>query len=133
MRIGPVGKFACTSGIERATVGVYEVKSCLADFKSGHGLNCVGDVNYIVCPYELMMQITGMELQGNLGQHDPRWGYAYPYPETHGRTPNIDELPKYEGQVDGWKLYFIAPDKAGQRPQPVFVYLWALICAGVKK
>lgn len=41
------------SGIEKGDFYCYEVKSCEADFLSGHGLNFVGDYNYIVCPNEL--------------------------------------------------------------------------------
>lgn len=41
------------SGIEKGDFYCYEVKSCEADFLSGHGLNFIGDYNYIVCPNEL--------------------------------------------------------------------------------
>ena len=37
-----------SGGIEQGTVYCYEVKSCLNDFKSGHGLNAIGDYNYLV-------------------------------------------------------------------------------------
>lgn len=40
-------------GIERGTFTFYEVKSCMGDLKSGHGLNFEGDVNYLVMPVEL--------------------------------------------------------------------------------
>lgn len=36
------------SSLERGTLTCYEVKSCMADFRSGHGLNFVGDVNWLV-------------------------------------------------------------------------------------
>lgn len=41
------------SGIEKGNFYCYEVKSCEADFNSGHGLNFIGDYNYIVCPNKL--------------------------------------------------------------------------------
>lgn len=41
------------SGIEKGNFFCYEIKSCEEDFNSGHGLNFVGDYNYIVCPNEL--------------------------------------------------------------------------------
>lgn len=37
-----------TSGIERSDFYCYEVKSCPEDFHSGHGLNFIGDFNYLV-------------------------------------------------------------------------------------
>lgn len=41
------------SGIEKGDFYCYEIKSCEADFLSGHGLNFIGDYNYIVCTNEL--------------------------------------------------------------------------------
>lgn len=41
------------SGIEKGNFFCYEIKSCEADFLSGHGLNFIGDYNYIVCPNKL--------------------------------------------------------------------------------
>lgn len=37
-------------GIERGLFYCYEIKSCKEDFNSGHGLNFIGDYNYIVFP-----------------------------------------------------------------------------------
>lgn len=42
------------SGIEKGNFYCYEVKSCEADFLSGHGLNFIGDYNYIVCRTNFM-------------------------------------------------------------------------------
>lgn len=41
------------SGIEKGDFYCYEIKSCVEDFNSGHGLNFIGDYNYIVCTNEL--------------------------------------------------------------------------------
>jgi len=41
-----LGKFTC-----------YEVKSCMADFESGHGLSFYGDENYLVCTPELAAKL----------------------------------------------------------------------------
>lgn len=38
--------------VERGTFTAYEVKSCLSDVKSGHGMNFVGDLNYVVTTIE---------------------------------------------------------------------------------
>lgn len=119
------GKFADVSSIERAEVTVYEIKSCLADFKSGNGLNDVGDDNWLVMPYETYMKIVESEGKYSIGG---RWSIAYPYPIEHGRVPDIANLPKYTGQVDGWKLYWGIHDLSRKtRPMPIMVYLWALL------
>lgn len=115
------GKLATVASIERSEVIVYEIKSCLADFKSGHGVNEVGDNNWLVMPFEVIQSINQYDLSG--------WGIAYPYPVSHGRVPDIENLPTYEGQVEGWKLYWgcKAPSRFSQRPMPIMVYLWALL------
>lgn len=41
------------SSIERGEFVFVEVKSCMADFKSGHGLTFLGDANWLVCPPDL--------------------------------------------------------------------------------
>lgn len=41
------------SSIERGEFVFVEVKSCMADFKSGHGLTFWGDANWLVCPASL--------------------------------------------------------------------------------
>lgn len=41
------------AGVERGRFICYEVKSCIADMKSGSGLNFLGDENWIVCPIEV--------------------------------------------------------------------------------
>lgn len=43
----------CPASIDKGIFSFYEVKSCMADFKSGHGLTFVGDENYLVCEREL--------------------------------------------------------------------------------
>jgi hypothetical protein len=39
--------------VEHGTFAFYEVKSCVEDLKSGHGLNFYGDENWLVMPVEL--------------------------------------------------------------------------------
>lgn len=39
--------------VELGTFYFVEVKSCMADFESGHGLNFHGDVNWLVCERDL--------------------------------------------------------------------------------
>lgn len=40
-------------GIENGSFYCYEIKSCKDDFTSGHGLNFIGDFNYIVMPQQV--------------------------------------------------------------------------------
>ena len=45
------------SGIEHSDIYCFEIKSCIEDFNSGHGLNFIGDYNYIVCPNNMIEEI----------------------------------------------------------------------------
>lgn len=45
------------SSIERGEFVYVEVKSCMADFKSGHGLTFQGDANWLVCPPDLAQSL----------------------------------------------------------------------------
>ena len=45
------------AAVERGTFVFVEVKSCMDDFTSGHGLTLQGDVNWLVCPRELAAQL----------------------------------------------------------------------------
>lgn len=41
------------AAIDKGIFSFYEVKSCMADFNSGHGKNFLGDENYLVCERDL--------------------------------------------------------------------------------
>lgn len=45
------------ASVELGEFSCYEVKSCMADFKSGHGLTFYGDVNYLVTTRELAEEL----------------------------------------------------------------------------
>lgn len=62
------------SGLEQSEFMAYEVKSCKQDFESGHGMNFVADLNYVVVPPELV---------GYAREHGPFGvGIYTPVPET---------------------------------------------------
>ena len=55
MEFVPKGGVTYSDGphIEHGTFSFYEVKSCISDLKSGHGLNFDGDENWLVMPVEM--------------------------------------------------------------------------------
>lgn len=57
------------AAIEKGTFTYYEVKSCMGDLKSGHGLNFEGDVNYLVMPVELYPKYKNALADGKLEWH----------------------------------------------------------------
>lgn len=50
------------SSVELGTFSCYEIKSCMADFKLGHGLTFYGDQNYLVCTKELCDEIVWQKM-----------------------------------------------------------------------
>lgn len=58
------------SGIEKGDFYCYEIKSCKEDFESGHGLNFIGDYNYLVLPQELYEEIK-TSIPYNVGVYEP--------------------------------------------------------------
>ena len=56
MRYKPVNN--TVSGIEKGDFYCYEVKSSVEDFRSGHGLNFLGDYNYLVMPERIYATIS---------------------------------------------------------------------------
>ena len=59
MEFRPVG-VTYQSDIEKGIFVCYEIKSCMGDLKSGHGMNFVGEKNYICMPMSLWKEITGI-------------------------------------------------------------------------
>lgn len=57
MAFEPLDMSCSLRSIECGAVHVFEVKSCMADLKSGHGMNLVGDVNWLVCTADLWREI----------------------------------------------------------------------------
>lgn len=56
-------EFAHTDGnVELGTFYFVEVKSCMADFTSGHGLNFRGDQNWLVCERKLAEELREKQL-----------------------------------------------------------------------
>ena len=49
------------SSVELGTFAFYEVKSCMADFKSGHGLSFYGDENYLVTTPEFAEELRATQ------------------------------------------------------------------------
>lgn len=119
----PNGAFARVGDVEAAKLTCYEVKSCMADFKSGHGLNDLGDTNYIVCPDELRRKFI-LDPDRSVGG----WDIAVPCPSKCRSFANA--IP-YNGEVDGWRLHFFSPHPFGNnRKISIIQAMWAILCGG---
>lgn len=68
MKFEPVNN--TVSGIEKGDFYCYEVKSSIEDFHSGHGLNFVGDYNYLVM-LENVYETVKKEIPHYVGVYSP--------------------------------------------------------------
>lgn len=76
MGFSPYGERPDAPSIERGELVCYEIKSCMADFDSGHGLNFVGDENWLVCPRELcdgLLKAMKLPTRAGVLCPDSRW------------------------------------------------------------
>lgn len=56
------GRCGRNAALEHGRFVFVEVKSCMADFKSGHGLTFHGDENWLVCPRDLAHELHDKQL-----------------------------------------------------------------------
>lgn len=68
MRFKPINN--TVSGIEKGDFYCYEVKSCVADFRSKNGHNFIGDYNYYVMPKEVYEEVKNL-IPYNIGVYVP--------------------------------------------------------------
>ena len=68
MRFVPVNN--SISGIEKGDCYCYEIKSSVKDFRSGHGLNFIGDYNYLVLP-GIARALISLEIPLDVGIYIP--------------------------------------------------------------
>lgn len=68
MRFVPVNN--SVSGIEKGDCYCYEIKSSVEDFRSGHGLNFIGDYNYLVMPTYVCAAVS-LEIPHYVGIYVP--------------------------------------------------------------
>ncbi len=64
-------------GIEKGNFYCYEIKSCKEDFQSGHGLNFIGDYNYLVMPLEVYEECKSL-IPYKVGVYVPNDNIFYP-------------------------------------------------------
>lgn len=88
MGFEPYGDQPDAASIERGELVCYEVKSCMADFDSGHGLNFVGDENWLVCPRELCDRLReAVRIPARVGVLCPDSGWRRLIEAIHQPSP----------------------------------------------
>lgn len=85
--------------IEKGIFTCFEIKSCKADYNSGHGLNFVGEKNYIVMTMDTYKALLHPELEG-LSVHV---GVLVACPENRDLADEFIEPTPLDTDVE-WKL-----------------------------
>lgn len=91
MRFKPVNN--SVSGIEKGDFYCYEVKSSVEDFHSGHGLNFLGDYNYLVMPSNVYETVS-KEIPHYVGVYMPDGEEltCIKKAKRHDRTKPVSEM-----------------------------------------
>lgn len=108
------------SGMEKGIFVCYEIKSCYEDVYSGHGLNFVGEKNYIVTTMDTYKKIQedlrSEKLQKHIadfmGVKDcPQFGIIVPVPARIDQMSTDEIYSEYENptkldeDMDEWRMY----------------------------
>lgn len=115
------------SGLEKGIFICYEVKSCLGDFKSGHGQNYIGEENYLVMPMELYKKVI------HDIPHDI--GVLVPVPSTLGRKNEdiyreFENPTEFKGNSNDWRLHKIRDAYPKHRKKSITELLFCMLRSG---
>lgn len=80
--------------IEHGTFSFYEVKSCMQDLKSGHGLNFYGDENWLVMPVEMFEPYKEARINDEYVRTKTRLARCLLYGAGRNGKPTFWEQPK---------------------------------------
>jgi len=80
--------------VEHGTFSFYEVKSCVEDLKSGHGLNFYGDENWLVMPVELYEPYLEERMRNGYLRQSTRLARCLLYGIGRNGKPTFWEQPK---------------------------------------
>jgi len=103
------------SSVELGTFSCYEIKSCMADFKSGHGLTFYGDENYLVTTPELADDLLdeanayerGMDDDLTLAKRLCWDSYEWDGVDSDCVAKDEDDAWDYAGEICGYQEDFI--------------------------
>lgn len=117
------------SGIEKGEFICYEIKSCIEDYKSGHGQNFIGERNYFVMP----MSLYKSEI--NELKHNYYIGVMVPVPVRKGWHDEKDLYIEFENPTEldpdiEWELRIIKPAHPQNRKHSLAELLFCMLRSG---
>lgn len=131
MRFIPAGRRS-VSDIEKGIFVCYEIRSCKKDVYGGHGLNFIGEENYIVTTMECYKELLP-DLDGTLAEYiretapgsSSHFGVMVPIPSGSGITDEF-ENPTELDDKKRWELAVVQRCDAGPRKMPMAELLFCM-------
>lgn len=121
MEFCPTGVLS-VSEIEKGIFVSYEVKSCMADYKSGFGQNFVTEKNYLVMPMELYKKVV-QDIEGSVG-------VICPVPEERDVKDEFHSPTALDTEGVKWRMRVVLPCLAGARKRSMVELLFCMLRAG---
>lgn len=113
------------SGIEKGEFICYEIKSCIADYQSGHGQNFIGERNYFVMPMSLYKHLiieTAKPANYNIG-------VIVPIPKGSDYKAEFENPTELDPNIE-WELKTIKPSHAQSRKYSLAELLFCMLRSG---
>ncbi len=113
------------AGIEKGEFVCYEIKSCKADFNSGHGLNFEGDRNYIVTTMD-----TYKSCIDKMNRLPSNVGVIVACPFTIDPADDFINPTSIEDKTVAWELKIIKNCFKGYRKRSMTELLFCMLRSG---
>lgn len=131
------GGVAYQSDIEKGIFICYEVKSCKEDVYSGHGLNFIGEKNYIVTTMQCYKDIQSDMRNGKLWNHireccpesSAHFGIMVPLPWMSKLEDEYENPTELTRDIT-WELKVAYPCNQGRRKRSMTELLFCMLRSG---
>lgn len=120
MQFCPVNTYS-VSGIEKGEFICYEIKSCMDDYKSGHGQNFIGEKNYFVMPMDLYKRVCN--------ELDYRIGVMTPIPAGRDKLEEFENPTELDSNKE-WELVIIRSPHSKIRGKSMIELLFCMLRSG---
>ena len=113
------------SGLEKGIFICYEIKSCPEDFKSGCGLNFVGEKNYIVTTMQ-----TYKDILHDIDQLGIHVGILVAIPTDKALLDEFEQPTPITNNIENWSLAIARQCFEGDRKRSLTELLFCMLRSG---
>ena len=124
--------------IENGIFIAYEIKSCIEDVFSGHGLNLIGEKNYLVMTMQTYKDFLPRRTSGEFCKHlsninpglPQYYGVMVAIPEGRDPCDEFESPTPLETPNISWTLYIALPCRNGIRTKSIIELLFCMVRSG---